>query len=319
MVVYSKLENWLGKRVCHIEGRCRLNPINNSFGFSRSLLALGTLLTISVNAPKSIFLSESFSASREHLVQKLNLFFIIGYSNIYYAQFISIIVLLTVIIGIYPRITSILHWWVSFSFFNAAIIVDGGDQITQVLTLFFIPLCLLDGRKNHWGHPRDSSKIYTKYLSYLFLLLVKVQICILYFNSAVAKFNVEEWVDGTAMYYWLTNNTFGAPSYLINLLLPLVENAFIVWFLTWGTIVFELLLSFSLFFKPSHKILMLKLGLLFHFFIFILLGLGSFFFAMAGCLVVYLVSKPLPLNIIIWNPKQYIARYRGLIKNGLTR
>lgn len=69
-----------------------------------------------------------------------------------------------------------------------------------------------------------------------------------------------------------------------------------MWLLTCGTIIFELFLASSIFFSKRGQALMLKLGLCFHFLIMIFLGLGSFFFAMAGCLVFYLGNNSMNLE-----------------------
>jgi hypothetical protein len=82
--------------------------------------------------------------------------------------------------------------------------------------------------------------------------------------------------------------TFGAPNYIRHVVLLLIDNPFPVLLVTWGVIVLEISLFVAVFLSERKRIFLLKLGILFHFLAFIFLGLGSFFFAMCGALVIYL-------------------------------
>jgi antimicrobial peptide system SdpB family protein len=66
------------------------------------------------------------------------------------ARWISVIILLVVASGWRPRYTALFHWWISFSLQTSAITVDGGDQVTAVLTFLLLPIALTDKRKWHW-------------------------------------------------------------------------------------------------------------------------------------------------------------------------
>src|SRR5207248_1861134 len=123
------------------------------------------------------------------------------------------------------------------------------------------------------------------YIGNLVMLLIRIQVIVLYLIAAVRKLYIKEWFNGTAEYYWLTNTSFGGPHYLMWLIRPLALNPIVISLLTWGTILFELLLCAGIFFKPNARIQLLKAGIIFHFLIFIFMGFGSFFFAMSGSLV----------------------------------
>ncbi|TDX00388.1 antimicrobial peptide system SdpB family protein [Dinghuibacter silviterrae] len=272
----------------------RPSPFTRVYGLSRSLLAIGTLLTLLFNPVDYIFVtSKSIHPAQLDFYKHINLFYLVGFDHLVIAKMIAVIILIIVISGYYPVVTGILHWWVSYSLFNAAVIVDGGDQITQILTFLFIPLTIMDPRPNHWTEPTKNYP-YANYIGGLILTLVRIQVSILYFNAGISKFSVPEWLNGTAMYYWLGNNTFGPADYLRPFATLLTYNPIVVLLLTWGSILFEILLSASIFFSEKGKKRMLILGLMFHLFIFLFLGLGSFFFAMAGSLIIYLypVKKP---------------------------
>jgi antimicrobial peptide system SdpB family protein len=262
-------------------------PFTNAYGLARSILALGTLLTLVLNPSAALFVSKNFTINHNFILAEWNMFYLLGFENLIYAKALAIVLLLLVISGYVPQVSGVLHWWVSYSFFNAAVIVDGGDQITSVITLLLIPVTLCDPRMNHWHEPKPGNSI-RNFTGMLFLFLIQIQVCILYFNAGIAKFAVAEWADGTAMYYWISHNTFGSAGLLRRLMLPVIRNPLLVLLLTWSSILVELLLFAGIFLRQKQKMLLLRAGIIFHLLIFIFLGLGSFFFAMTGALILYL-------------------------------
>ncbi|MFH6682314.1 hypothetical protein RI119_04800 [Bacillus amyloliquefaciens] len=69
---------------------------------------------------------------------------------------VCICILILVVIGWRPRLTGFFHWWISYSFQNSAVTLDGGDQVAAVFTLLLLPLTLTDPRKWHWS-PYEAS------------------------------------------------------------------------------------------------------------------------------------------------------------------
>jgi len=259
-----------------------------SYGIARSILALGTLLTLAFNKSETLFIQQVFESKTAHF-SHISLFHLFGYENIFFAKVIGMLILVVVILGILPAITGILHWWVSFSFCQSSIFMDGGDQITAVLTLLLIPITLFDPRISHWKVNTKKINSYFNFITLCFFVLIQIQIAILYLNAGVSKLSVEEWADGTALYYWLNNNIFGAPEYLKTFSNYITHNPFTISMLTWGTILFEIVM-FGIFFSTRKvKKIFFIFGIIFHLLILIFLGLASFFFAMAGALVLYLV------------------------------
>ena len=84
--------------------------------------------------------------------------------------------LLLVLSGYYPRFTGVLHWLISSSVFQAANLVEGGDQITAILTLLLVPVTLLDPRRNHWQQPTGPVNRYRGFTARVFLVLVSLQL-----------------------------------------------------------------------------------------------------------------------------------------------
>ncbi len=254
---------------------------------ARSLFALGALSTLIFNNSITLFNPTNIPnpGYETFHIYKYSIFYLLS-NHLIIAKSISIIILMSVIIGIYPRYTCILHWWVSFSIVASSFIIEGGDQITQIITFLLIPICLNDNRSNHWDVYTTKNSFDA--ISFFALLLIKVQIALLYFDSTISKLNCEDWVNGTALYYWLTDPNFGVNEFFEMLLRPFITNDKILPFLTWSILLFEFLLFLCLFsFKKYHNVI-LKFGIFFHFAIFIFLGLFSFFLAMSGCLFLYL-------------------------------
>lgn len=275
-----------------IEGLIESKYWTNYLGLARTLLALATLLTLITNSTKTLF---SFGINNEISIKcsginSFSLFCLIKNLNI--AIIVSAIILFFVIIGLYPRFTAIFHWWVSYSFATSSYIVDGGDQIASILTLILIPICIFDKRKWHWNFDKYSHSYYEKVISFFSYSLIYIQVFVIYFHAAVGKFAVEEWVNGTALYYWFYNSFFGLKNSLIPLFEFVLKSPILVTFSTWGVIILELFLAFGIFYTNKKlRYFACIVGIIFHFFIVLVHGLFSFFLIMSALLIINFLAK----------------------------
>lgn len=73
-----------------------------------------------------------------------------------------------------------------------------------------------------------------------------MQTAVIYFHASVGKFPVQEWAEGTAVYYWFNNAVFGMSDYMKVILNPFLANDIGVALFTYGTLWFELLLFLCL-------------------------------------------------------------------------
>lgn len=267
---------------------CNRNPFTNVYGLARSILAIGTLTTFLLTDFNYLIPTTILNGIKINSIFEKYNFFIIFKNHRDLSYFITIIILLTVISGYFLKITSLFHFWVSFSFFRICPVVDGGDQITLILTFFIIPITLFDNRKNHWYKPRPNTKIYINIFINTIFLLISIQVSIIYLDAFIEKTKVKEWLDGSVVYYWFNHNVFGLTDTLKKNLYFIFKNKFIISSITWGTLLLELLLFAALFMNKTKRKILLYAGILFHFLIFIFLGLGSFFFAMFASLILYL-------------------------------
>jgi antimicrobial peptide system SdpB family protein len=128
------------------------------------------------------------------------------------------------------------------------------------------------------------------------LKVARLQVCLIYFHAAIAKLSQTEWGNGTAMYYWLTNPVFGFSEPIRGISLPLLRSPVGVTALTWGVITLEVLLAAAIVMEKSKYPRLLGPAILFHAAIVLGHGLFSFFFAMAGALIVYLRPADCPFS-----------------------
>jgi antimicrobial peptide system SdpB family protein len=278
----------------------RKNYFTNVYGLARSTLALSILIPLIFDSKYIIFpkhLLEINIENAESILELINIFFLFDYENFYIAKLLSIVILCSVIYGVQPKITGILHWWITFSFFKATGLPEGGDQINSIITFLLIPITLMDSRKNHWQSPTNTN-IHKNFIAYLIFLLIQIQMAVIYFHAATEKiYKLDLWLDGTAVYYWLNDNVFGMTNWLSIIVNPIINIPYLLALLTWGVFTFELILSAALFMSPNRKIILLKYAIFYHFSIIVFHGLVSFFFAMTGGLILYLIQKDKELKL----------------------
>ena len=297
------------------------NPWTNVYGCARSLLATGTLLTLLFNGPAVLFPTiegEAVNTTIELFtgVFEYNFFLLLGPDYFNAFRWLAIAFLIFTAAGYYPRFTAIIHWWIAVSFPLISTAVDGGDQITANLCMLLIPICLLDKRKNHWSTDTQANKNpFARLIAISTCWVIRLQVAVIYLHAATGKFGVEEWVNGTAVYYWFNHTFFRMPEWIEPFLQPLLTYSLPVFLMTWGAMVFELILFLGLTMPQKQRALLLKAGLLFHFFILLIHGLISFYFAMAAALVLYLRPWDKPFNVSVFNFKAVRYQERWLAES----
>lgn len=271
---------------------------NTTIGLARSILALATLFVIIFNDLDAILSIEGF---------RFNFFTVF---NLFWAKLASILILITVIIGWKPRFTAILHFWISFSLFNRMLYPEGGDRISVIITLLLIPILLFDNRKNHWINEVSTKKELSfseqciNIFNHFIYTTLRFQICIIYLISGISKpFLEETWIQGTAIYYYLSSPIFGYSNWQSGIIELLLNNPYLLLMITWGTILFEVSIAFCLVASKKYYKYFLIGGITLHFLIFLVQGLSTFFLVMTGALFIYLGPKEgYHFKKPIWNP-----------------
>jgi antimicrobial peptide system SdpB family protein len=274
---------------------------NQKIILARCFLAFGALLILFFNNSYELSnIDIGLLADRIENNSSLD-FSIFSFFSPPIAKTICIFILLFVFTGYLPQLSCFLQAWVHLSICNSFVIVEGGDQIASNLSLLLIPICLFDARINQWNKEKLNPSLYLKNRNVFFgvyYFLIRLQVAVIYLHSGVGKLYKEDWRDGTCLYYWLNNNIFGAPDFILKFLNLLTLSSFAP-IISWSIIFLELGL-FACILATNKRILMLFffLGILFHFSIFILHGLISFMFPMIGALILYLDKNNYVFNYL---------------------
>lgn len=283
----------MNKFISHLEQKI---IFDNRLIFVRSLLAFGALLTICFNdidevTNMNLLIHNETSFKLDVFLQHISLFNLFSSS---FAKTISISILLIVFTGYFPQLFSLLQTWVHVSICNSLIAIEGGDQIASNLSMLLIPICIFDNRINQWSNnkliiTKSRKAINVFFNTYYFLILL--QVAIIYLHAGVGKIFNDEWKDGTCIYYWFTNNIFGAPLWLQKILSIITLSPFTP-LISWSVIILELgLFACILATDKLIKKLFLTLGVFFHLSIVLTHGLITFFFPMTAALILYLDNE----------------------------
>lgn len=295
-------------------------------GVARTVLALATGLTLLFTNSETLLQSNSSLVDHSicHGIDAVNLFCLVPMDKLPVAQILALAVLTLVASGWQPRLTGMLHWWVAWSYHQAGTFVDGGDQVVMILTLLLIPVTLTDPRVWHWqraaSDDHDLERPIARLVALGWLALIRLQVAVIYFHAAVAKFSVPEWINGTAVYYWFDSAILGMPDWLHPILDPLLTSAAPVLAITWGTMLLEIVLALGLLAETRYRRSLLMLGLMFHAGIALIFSLSSFMLAMDAALLLYLGDPgwklslpklgkrlPKPVQIIIINQDDRVS------------
>ncbi|MDR6544088.1 antimicrobial peptide system SdpB family protein [Chryseobacterium rhizosphaerae] len=285
----------------------------NVLQFARFFLAFSLFLTLICTPFKDLFPEFHIVKLKDNLRELSSLNYYLWFTNIKIPYVITLFILTLVILGVYPRFLSILHWWATYSTFYTMFIIEGGDQISVIITLLLVPICILDKRSFGWiklSNPPCINK-YLLYFSYTTFIVIQIQLCMLYLNAGVAKLSVAEWVDGTAIYYWFNNNIFGAPEYIRFLLGSLFTNGITVSLIDWSVIILEIMLFVSFFLEQKFKYILFFLAFIFHFLIFLIHGLGTFWISMTGCLILFCFNPTISFEQNIDEMKKIFSYYKN--------
>lgn len=264
------------------------NCLPFGYALSRTILALATLGTLATNTTTILFPTRSSACVQE---EAMSIFCIVPAGSLDLVRWGCVIVLGFVATGMLPRLTGLLHWWITHSLAVSGRIVDGGDALAANITLLLLPVTLVDGRKWHWQKPMwptasGSGEVVRRLVALSCLAAVKVQVVLVYAEAAYGKIRQSEWRDGTALYYWLFDSFYGLPGYLRPAAVPLLKSYYVVALLTWGVIVMELFLAGAPFMGRTVGLTALVAGTMMHLFIAFAFGLPSFSLIMAAALVV---------------------------------
>jgi antimicrobial peptide system SdpB family protein len=295
------------------------SPWASGLGLARTVLALSTLGTLLATSPATLLapLSDGTIPPTCGGPTKIGLWCVVTTGDGEVARWLSIAVLLLVASGWRPRFTGIPHWYVAFSLMANVSIMDGGDQVTAVLTLLLIPVTLTDPRRWHWRSMPPGKIGVGRVVAYTGMVLIQIQVAVLYFHASVAKLGVPEWADGTAMFYWMRDPTFGATGWIGSLTQLITDSPVGVALMTWSPVALEFALAIALLLRPPLRRFLLTAGIVFHGAIAIAMGLISFSTAMTAALLLYLLPIGHRVTLPAWAGVLWArARQRVPLRHG---
>jgi len=283
----------------------RVDPWTNVYGVARTLIATAALVTLLLNPTSTLFHPAVGTPSGLHCGPDgplgFGLFCMpLGLEAL---RWLAIAGLALVASGWRPRITGVLHWWIQASLFWNPVLADGGEQISMILSLLLVPVTLMDSRKWHWSrreapaNPTDG-ELARRLVALVALVAVRIQMAAVYFHASAGKLKVEEWVDGSVLYYWFIHDTFGSAGLRADLLWPIFTHPMLSALATWSVVIGEALLAAGLLVDRRYWKYFFWSGFAFHLGITVLHGLPAFAMAMwAGLLLMYRpVDQPLDLR-----------------------
>ncbi len=182
--------------------------------------------------------------------------------NEFYMFFIAAQLVFSIfgLMGKFPRISALIVWFTTVNLYYCAQPLQTGGSNLLILFLFY--MMFVD--------EKAQSTLNITITNFAFLAC-KIQLCVLYFVSAVYKLYGTHWLDGSAIYYVLNIDTYTT---------PIIKNVInsCSWLslpLTWFTLGFQLLFPIFVWIKKL-KPLTLKLGIILHVCIGLIMGLMDF-------------------------------------------
>lgn len=269
------------------------SPHTPIVGLARTLVALGTLLTLLCTPQDALFFrSEAFNAGAvcDTRMSFLSLHCLVG-DRVDISVWLSVAILFAVCSGYAPALTAVPHWWVAWSLNVSSPLRDGGDQVAAALTFLLVPLLLVDRRLNHWQQDRGfgGRTVLAKSVAHATVVLVAIQTIFIYGHAAIGKFTVAEWSNGTAIWYWIQDPAFAPPGFMDAALRLVHATTMGSIALNYGALAIELGLAVAVLGSRRSRRAALVAGISFHVMIAVVFGLWSFLFSMVALLMVAFV------------------------------
>lgn len=284
-----------------------IDPHNKVAGCARSILATGTLLTFIFTPMDALFYQSSnypaeIVCSTTH--SNLSLFCASPPHDSPWAYIITYVVLWSVIIGFLPFLTSLLHFWIAWSFGVSSPMLDGGDQIAWALSIIFVILHFGDLRITHWASRKSYASLpsIVKAIWWAAIPLFILQATVVYLHASIGKLFVEEWVNGTDVWYWLNDPTFAPPFFVREILLFISNYTVGTIALNYSVLILEFILAIGFLLRDQLRIKLFFIGVLLHVVFAVCFGLWSFLFSMISLLILcYLYSISLLRKAVLKN------------------
>ncbi|AHJ98130.1 HTTM domain-containing protein [Hymenobacter swuensis] len=192
--------------------------------------------------------------------------------------------------GIFGRITALVLWLLLVLFkLRNGFILDGSDNVIEVTLPFLI---LADAYRYNTlssmtAAPRagtlpEIGRLVMRYAS----LALLIQVCFVYFFTALAKLQGDLWLNGTATYYTMRVDEFRQTDWNI----ALTQNHYFVVLSTYFTILWELSFAFLIWFRKTRWVVIVG-GFLLHVGIWYFMRIDNFSWIMIGSYAMFITNR----------------------------
>ncbi len=268
-------------------------PWNVPLGVARAFLALGAGLTYLLTPSDTLFtpvdgaLSARCAASVGWMAWPCWL----PEDHVAGAQVVAGLLCLVIATGLFPAVAAVPTAFLLLALPLTSAAPDGGDQLAGILGVLLLPVSLTDWRRHSWTVEQPDAvfrqRVFTADVGIAF---IKVQVSVVYLVACLGKLGSPEWANGTALYYWVRNNVFGAPWIFRPAAEWVTSQPPLVAALSWGTLVLEFSLAIAVFLPVRFRLrVLLPVALLFHVGIWLVLGVSSFAFVMFAALLLLVI------------------------------
>lgn len=158
-------------------------------------------------------------------------------------------------------------------FGNGTYVADGGDHAAMNLgVVLVLARCF------------RSNPVVVRAL----VLVTSAFVFLIYFQAGIGKLGVQEWGDGTAVYYYIQIGAFSSPIPGVDQVMSVAASTTIgVAAMTWGTLIAEAFLAAGVFIKRTQPLVVFLVGVTLHAVFALTLGLFSFALSMWAALCLY--------------------------------
>ncbi len=261
-----------------LRGAELFEPRDMIMSAGRSLIAVAEL-TVLLATPQSVLFGVSPSAQADRLCSGLGtatLWCVTPAHLSYLSQLIAVTILVCVILGLWPRRFCIAHWYVAFSMATRMIVLNGGEEVGQILTLLLIPICLGDSRMCHWRRPSAPMAPGWRGSAYAGHLVLRWQIAIIYLEASLSKLLFPAWRAGTAIPILLNDPQFGLPMAIRPTVEHIIATTGVGFALTWSVMAIEICIALAMLSPAPIRRFGVALAVCLHLAIVVAMGLFSF-------------------------------------------
>lgn len=204
------------------------------------------------------------------------------------------LLLVAVIIGYFPKVLGVVHYWVTLSISASIVLPDGGEAAAQVAMLFLLFISLSDSRRNHW-HRESFEPSFFMPVAVASWWGIRGQAIWIYLHSSMAKTSVDEWIEGSAVYYVVRGPFFGTSGPLEGFFLWATEIPAVALAMAWGAIIMEFTLAIWLLLAPrGTRHWAWYVSILLHVGFIVMIGLWSFALVMIALVLAACGPKEAP-------------------------